>query len=90
MKLKEIKYLLEWVAVPFSRGSSQPRDQTRSPTLQVDCLPAEPQGSPYIQETCRIDCFRRTGWLGDRDVKRKLVPIRIPAEVHSKGSLIKE
>ena len=33
---------LEWEAFPFSRGSSQPR----SPTLQVDSLPAEPQGKP--------------------------------------------
>ena len=32
--------ILEWVAIPFSRRSSQPR----SPTLQVDSLPAEPQG----------------------------------------------
>ena len=37
--------ILEWVAFPFYRGSSQPRDQT-----QVSCiagrffLPAEPQG----------------------------------------------
>ena len=30
------------VAFPFSRGSSQPR----SPTLQVDSLPDEPQGKP--------------------------------------------
>ena len=37
---------LEWVAFPFSRRSSQPRDQPRSPTLQVDFLPAEPQGKP--------------------------------------------
>ena len=34
--------ILEWVAFPFSRGFSQPR----SPTLQVDSLPAEPQGKP--------------------------------------------
>ena len=34
--------ILEWVAFPFSRGSSQPR----SPTLQVDSLPAEPPGKP--------------------------------------------
>ena len=34
--------ILEWVAFPFSRGSSQPR----SPTLQVDSLLAEPQGKP--------------------------------------------
>ena len=34
--------ILEWKAFPFSRGSSQPR----SPALQVDSLPAEPQGKP--------------------------------------------
>ena len=34
--------ILEWVAFPFSKGSSQPR----SPALQVDSLPAEPQGKP--------------------------------------------
>ena len=28
--------LLEWVAISFSRGSSQPRDQTGSPTLQAE------------------------------------------------------
>ena len=34
--------ILEWVAFPFSRGSSQPK----SPPLQADSLPAEPQGKP--------------------------------------------
>ena len=38
--------ILEWVAFPFSRGSPQPRDRTRSPALQVDSLPVEPQGKP--------------------------------------------
>ena len=36
----------EWVAVPFSRGSSQPGIQPRSPALQVGSLPAEPPGKP--------------------------------------------
>ena len=36
--------ILEWVAFPFSRRPSQPRIEPRSPTLQVDSLPAEPQG----------------------------------------------
>ena len=40
--------ILQWIAFPFSRGSSQPRDWTqvrsRSPALQVNSLPAEPQG----------------------------------------------
>ena len=37
---------LEWVAYPFSRGSSQPRNQTGSPALQVDSLPTELSGKP--------------------------------------------
>ena len=36
---------LEWVAFPFFRGSSQPGDEPRSPALQADSLPAEPQGN---------------------------------------------
>ena len=43
--------ILEWVAFPFSRGSSQPRDQTRFPALQADSLPAEPQGKPHLKNT---------------------------------------
>ena len=34
--------ILEWVAISFSRGSSQPR----SPTLQKDSLPSEPARKP--------------------------------------------
>ena len=36
--------ILEWVAFPFSRRSSQHRDRPRSPTLQEDSSPAESQG----------------------------------------------
>ena len=38
--------ILEWVAMPSSRGSSQPRIKSRSPALQVDSLPSEPPGKP--------------------------------------------
>ena len=38
--------ILEWVAFPFSRVSSQPRDWTWVPTLQVDSLLSEPPGKP--------------------------------------------
>ena len=34
--------ILEWVAVPFSRGSSNPGTEPRSASLQVDSLPSEP------------------------------------------------
>ena len=36
---------LEWVAIPFSRGSSQPRNQTLV-SCTVGRLPVEPQGKP--------------------------------------------
>ena len=39
-------WILEWAAFTFSRGSSQFRDRTQSSTLQVDSIPAEPQGKP--------------------------------------------
>ena len=36
--------VVEWVAVPFFRGSSQPRDQTQVSCIAVDSLPAVPPG----------------------------------------------
>ena len=36
--------ILEWVAMPFSRGSSHPGIEPRSPILQADSLPSEPPG----------------------------------------------
>ena len=38
--------ILEWVAFPFSKGSFQPETEPRSPALQADSSPAEPQGKP--------------------------------------------
>ena len=38
--------ILEWIAFPFSRGSSNPGIEPRSPTLQADSLPAELSGKP--------------------------------------------
>ena len=40
--------VLECVAISFSRGSSQPRIEPRSPTLQEDAIPSEPPGKPYF------------------------------------------
>ena len=38
--------ILERVAISFSRGSSQPGIEPKSPTQQADFLPAEPSGKP--------------------------------------------
>ena len=40
--------ILEWVAIFFSRGSSQFRIEPVSPALQVDSLPLSHLGSPHI------------------------------------------
>ena len=36
----------EWVAYPFSRGSSQPRIEPGFPALQVDALLSKPPRKP--------------------------------------------
>ena len=44
----------------ISRGSSQARDQTRSPALQADSLPAEPQGKP---KNTRVGILSLFQWI---------------------------
>ena len=56
--------ILEWVAFPFSRGSSQPRDQTRSSSLQADSLPAEPQGKPSVNNGSAVMKNTKVGYFG--------------------------
>ena len=41
--------VLEWIAISFSRGSSQPGNEPGSTTLQADALPSEPPGKPVGQ-----------------------------------------
>ena len=38
--------ILEWEAFPFSRGSSEPRDQTQVSCTAASSLPAKPQRKP--------------------------------------------
>ena len=41
--------ILEWVAMPSSRGSSQPGIEPGSPALQADSLPAELPGKVVLR-----------------------------------------
>ena len=45
--------ILEWVNIPFSRGSSWPKDQVEpgSIELQVDYLPSGPPGKPFANSS---------------------------------------
>ena len=47
--------ILESVAVPFCRGSSQPRP----PALQADALPAEPPGKPKNTGMCNLSLLQQ-------------------------------
>ena len=52
--------ILDCVAMPSSRASSQTRDQTRSPTFEVDSLPSELPGGLSINQyslPCFLYCF---------------------------------
>ena len=46
--------ILEWVAIPFSRGSSRPRIKPQSPALQEDSLPSEPLGAQQFTIAVQI------------------------------------
>ena len=48
--------ILEWVAFPFSRGSSQPRDRTQVSSIAGRSSPAEPQGKPIYMCMCLCVC----------------------------------
>ena len=52
--------ILKRVAVPLSRGSSQPRIEPRSPTLQEDSLPSEPPGKP---KNTRVGSLSLLQWI---------------------------
>ena len=60
--------ILEWVAFPFSRGSSQPRDQT-----QVSCIAGRFFTSWAIREaqnlTMLLENHSKNDWKGEKAKK---------------------
>ena len=58
--------ILEWVAIPFSRGSPWPRDWTRPPELSSGFFTAEPPKSRSCQEwhsKVTLSCMSRAWCL---------------------------
>ena len=49
--------ILEWVVVPFSSGSSQPRDRTQVSHIAGISLPAEPSGKTYRKKEKQMYLF---------------------------------
>ena len=69
--------ILEWVAYPFSRRSSRPRNQTEFPALQEDSLPAELPGKLLVQGR---ECNQRRQWHP--------TPVFLPGKSHGRRSLV--
>ena len=58
--------ILQQVAFPFSRRSSQLRDQTQVSCIEVDSLPAEPQGKPKNTGVGSLSLLQQMSWPRNR------------------------
>ena len=84
--------ILEWVTIPFSRGSYQPRDQTQ---VLLHCRQIlyhlSLQGKPYLPANAR-DIGRKHGlnpWVRKIPCRRKWqqTPVFLPGKSHRQKSL---
>ena len=66
--------ILEWIAFPFSRGSSQPRDRTQSPALQVDLYQLSHRGKLTHPESIMTDSLPYGFSLGPTLTPSYLLP----------------
>ena len=71
--------ILEWVAFSSTGDLPNPGSKPRSPTLQVDSLPAEPQEPPANKYFSRLS-KRRRQW--------QPTPVLLPGKSHGRRSLV--
>ena len=80
--------ILEWVVYPFSSGSFQLRNQTRSLASQADSLPAELPGKPIYMQTIRKENginLKKWERLFIDSGKENVVFFFRPDEIHGRG-----
>ena len=82
--------ILERVAIPISRGSSQPRDRTQVSTLQADSFPSEPPGKPMNAGVGSLSLLQgifltqKSNW-GPPALQADSLPAEPPGEPHSES-----
>ena len=84
--------ILEWVAMPSSRGSSQPRDRTQVSCTASDSSPSEPPGKPSMNSMpCELEthgdisCWHQNLWCcGDLCLSSKDFFIKLSSSVWRK------
>ena len=86
--------ILEWVPIPFSKGSSWPRNQTQVSHSAGRCIASEPPRKPrYIMapkeiillKTCKLSPIR---YLTSRTQLTFLLPLTAPIAEEGFGSLV--
>ena len=81
--------ILEWVAFPFSRGSSQPGEWTQVSRMAGGFLPAEPQWKPKNTEVGSLSPLPKNsnpGFLPDPGIKPESLSLQVdslPTELRS-------
>jgi len=76
--------ILEWVAIPSSRGCSQPRIEPMSPALEGGYLITEPPGKPTIWGlTWNKYCFIFLPLLWSLLWRKKMTQIKAPFWIHT-------
>ena len=82
--------ILEWVAVPSSKGSSQPRIEPKSPALQMDFSPFEPPGKhpPPPKKPIEIPILHwKTHFVNPKPTQSHCKLIFLRGDVQKRGSL---
>ena len=77
--------ILEWVAFPFSRGSSQPRDQTQVSCTAGAFFKLSHQGSPRILEQVACPFSSGSSQPGIEPGSPALQAVSLPAELPGKS-----
>ena len=80
--------ILEWVTFPFSRRSSNPGIEPRSPALQVDSLPAKPQGKPKNTGVGSLSLLQQIFPIQESNGSPTLQATSLPIELPGKPNLI--
>ena len=75
---------MEWVAYPFSNGSSPPRNEMGSPALQADSLPSDPPGKPMKTGVGRLSLLQGIFWHRKWNGSPALQVDSLPAEPQGK------
>ena len=78
--------ILEWIAFPFPRGSSQPRIQTQVSHIAGGFFTSWPQGCPRVLEWVAFLFSRQSSWPRNQTRSPALQVDSLPTELSGKST----